>query len=303
MTPKVSVVVCTFNREEYLGTCLKNLYQQSASRAEYEVLIVNNNSTDDTEKLALEFIDQNKADNFKYFNEDRQGHSFSRNRGITESSGEIIAFIDDDAFVDENFVRNISSFFKSHKDVSAIGGKIIPVFESKRPKWMSKYLMPLVSALDMGSQVAPFKGRKFPIGANMSFRKQVFEKYGLFNVNLGRKGAGLEGGDEKEVFLRMKKADEKIMYAPDVVVDHIIPQRRIDLHYIKGLGVGVGTSERKRVSESGFAEVLKKVFDEAIKIAGTAALFFTYSLTGRLSAGWMLVRFRAWVIKGLITGK
>jgi len=294
----ISVIVCTYNRQEYIGDCLKHLAIQSAKAEDYEFLIIDNNSSDNTASIAKEFINLNPQLNAKYFCEKNQGHTFARNRGIKEAKGDILSFIDDDAFVDKDFIKEIHSYFDHHKEVSAIGGKILPVYEGKHPKWMSKYLLTLVSALDMGNSPKKFKGSKFPIGANMAFRSEVFEKHGDFNTDLGRRGSELEGGDEKEVFLRLKKEKEEIHYVPSVKVDHIIPQKRLTMKYIKGLGIGVGSSEKRRVAKTGNIEILKKIISEGIKIVATFILFVSYFFQGRFAQANMLVKFRIWVIKG-----
>ncbi len=295
----LSVIVCTYNRERYIGQCLEHLIHQDVDKGSYEVIIVDNNSTDNTGTICEAVVA--KQESFKYYLETNQGHSFSRNRGIEESKGEIVAFLDDDAFVANDYVTNLISFFANHSEVQAIGGKINPRYEGATPKWMSKYLLPLVAAQDMGETPKAFTGRKFPIGANMAFRRAVFEKYGNFNVNLGRKGTGLEGGDEKEVFLRLKADKIPIFYVPNIVVDHIIPEKRVTKEYIKGLAVGVGTSERKRIKEAGAPDFFLKIVDELIKSLGTIILFFLYFLRGKSSAGIMLLKFRYWVVKGLMT--
>ncbi len=300
MDPQVSIIVCTYNREKYLQRCLEHLTRQTIDKNFFEVIIINNNSTDNTEHICKDFLSTPERTNFRYFVEKNQGHSHSRNRGINESKAPLINFIDDDAFVYPEFAENIVKFFKNNNEVMAIGGKINPVFEDEIPRWMSSHLMPLVSALDMGEREQPFKGRKFPIGANMTFRRSVFEKYGLFNVNLGRKGSGLEGGDEKEVFLRMKSEHESIYYVPSVQVDHVIPKNRVELSYIRGLATGVGTSERKRILEKGMTEVVKKIGEELFKSVASAVLFVTFLFSGKISRGWMLLKFRFWVQKGLI---
>jgi glycosyltransferase involved in cell wall biosynthesis len=294
----ISVVVCTYNRQEYLPDCLKHLAAQSAQSQDYEILIIDNKSTDNTATIAQDFIKDHPELNAYYFCETNQGHTFARNRGINEATGEILSFIDDDAFVDYHFIKEIQSYFNQNNEVSAIGGKISPVYEGENPKWMSKYLLTLVSALDMGNTPKKFKGSKFPIGANMAFRAEVFEKYGLFNTDLGRRGSGLEGGDEKEVFLRMKKEKEQIHYVPSVKVDHIIPEKRLTMEYIKGLGIGVGSSEKRRVLKTGAIETVKKIMSETIKIGVTFMLFFFYFIQGKFAQAKMLVKFRYWVLTG-----
>ncbi len=300
--PNLSVIVCTFNREKYIGDCLMHLANQTLDNDKYEVLVINNNSTDNTEPVVKELIAKYQATNFRYFNENNQGHTFARNRGIKESKGEIVSFIDDDAFVSDDFCHSILNFFEKRKDVSALGGRIIPVYEVEEPKWMSRYLLPLVAALDKGDNEKAFKGSSFPIGANMAFQKKVFEKYGKFDVDLGRRGGGLEGGDEKEMFLRLKKGHEKTHYVPQVSVRHIIPGFRVERSYIKGLALGVGSSERKRLKKNGSKEVFSKFVSESLKTVGTLILAIGFLLQAKHpSKAIMLIRFRYWVIYSLLS--
>ncbi|MCR9253055.1 MAG: glycosyltransferase [bacterium] len=301
--PQLSIVVCTYNRDQYIQKTLEHLRDQTIKKSKYEVIIVNNNSTDNTNEIIESFLkgEGENCSNFRYFIELNQGHSFSRNRGITESNSPLINFIDDDAFVKPDFAEEIIKFFDETPDAKAIGGKIIPHYEGEKPKWMSKYLLPLVAALDMGTKVTRFKGSKFPIGANMTFRSSVFEKYGIFNVDLGRKGSGLEGGDEKDVFMRMKKNNEPIYYLPTAQVDHVIPEKRIQKDYIKGLAVGVGTSEKKRLKTLDTQTKLGKILSEFIKIGATGILFMIFMLSLKFEKASMIFRFRIWVLQGYLS--
>ncbi|MEM6843817.1 MAG: glycosyltransferase [Bacteroidota bacterium] len=298
--PELSIIVCTYNRDQYIDKTLNYLFQQDLDPSEYEVIIVDNNSTDQTAQICQNFLESNSTAPFHYFVETNQGHSYSRNRGVRESKAKHISFIDDDAFVHPSFGKNIIRFFQEHEDCLVIGGKIIPVYEEEEPKWMSRFLLPLVSALDMGNSPRPFTGRKFPVGANMAFRRTVFDRYGLFNVALGRKGSGLLGGDEKELIYRVKADNLPIYYVPDVVVDHIIPPKRLIKTYIQGLAQGVGLSEKERLSHASFPQKLQRGLEELIKIGGTLILFIWYLLRGQLAKGIMLIKFRIWVLQGFL---
>lgn len=295
---RVSVIVCTYNREKYISRTLEHLERQTASKDEFEVIVVNNNSQDGTQSIVEEFV--NRYPHFYAFVEINQGHTYARNRGIREAQGQILSFIDDDAFVCEDFVSELISFFNNYSDATALGGRIIPQYEEQEPPWMSKYLLPLVAALDKGDQIVKFKGSKYPIGANMAFRKEVFEEFGEFDINLGRRGSGLEGGDEKDIFARLRKAKRSVYYNPKVWVNHIIPPQRTTLTYIKGMAHGVGTSEKKRIG-SGLSAIFGKIYEEAFKMAASLLLFFVYGLTGRREAAWMILRFRFWVLKGYLS--
>jgi len=303
-TPQLSVIVCTYNREKYILRNLESFINQTADQSEFEVVIINNNSPDNTHEICQDFIKKHPEISTTYVIEKNQGHTYARNRGIVESKGHILAFIDDDAFVRPEYCENIITFYSNNPEVDVIGGKIIPVYESgKEPKWMSPYLLTLMAAQDYGDKEHEFSKHKFPIGANMVYRSRVFDKIGLFNTELGRRGDGLEGGDEKDVIHRFRQTKGLIYYVPNVVVDHIIGIHREDMKYIKAMGVGVGTSERTRLKESGINSVLKKIVMETFKSAATIMLFLFYSITLRPAKGWTLIKFRFWVISGLVFGK
>lgn len=293
----ISVIVCTYNREHYIERNLDSLSRQSLSVENYEIIIINNNSTDNTGTICESFINNQPELQFAYFNEQNQGHSYARNRGIKESKGEYLAFIDDDAFVDFDYVKNIVEFFSKNQKVAAIGGKIIPIYEDEEPKWMTKYLLPLVAGLDMGNSPKEFPGMQFPIGANMAYRTEIFKELGNFNTELGRKGTGLEGGDEKDMIYRLRKAGKKVWYVPEVLVEHIIPAKRTQSEYIKGQAIGVGKSEKKRLKQASANQKIAKIINEMVKIFGTFVLAIFYFLTFQFPKGIMLLKFRYWVIK------
>jgi len=298
-TISLSIIVCTYNRIQYLPKCLASCNHQLLSKAKYEVIVVDNNSTDRTKEFCDDFKKQNPDLNFVYVNESSQGHTWARNKGIESSKGSILSFLDDDAFPSPNYAEAIVEFFSQYPDITGIGGKIIPIYENGiKPAWMSNYLLTLVSALDLGNKNVLFKGSKFPIGANMAFRKTIFGKIGVFDVNLGRKGTGLEGGDEKDLAIRLKKSGEKLMYVHNVVVDHIIPFNRVQVPYIKGLGIGVGKSEKKRLQKADCHEKLNKVVNELIKVLATFVLASLFYLQLRPAKANMLIKFRFWVLQG-----
>lgn len=295
-----SIIVCTYNREKYLPNTLKCLKNQSAPSDTYEIVIINNNSTDSTDKICQNFVQENSQLQISYHIEYNQGHTYARNRGIKEAKEDLLAFIDDDAFVNHDYVKNVDYFFNNFPHVSAIGGKITPIYESGEPKWMSKHLLPLVAALDMGNNIIEFKKRKFPIGANMAYRATVFKKYGLFDVTLGRRGDGLEGGDEKDLIFRIK-ANEKVYYVPNVSVDHIIPDKRLSMEYIKGMAIGVATSEIKRLKKEGAKGVIGKFLEEFVKLGGTLILALKHIFQFDFQKAFMLIKFRYWVFKGYLS--
>ena len=297
--PELSVIICTYNRGNYLPSLLESLASQKLSRERFEVLIIDNNSTDNTSEISKEFITVHPTINTSYFLEEQAGLSYARNRGIKESKGEILIFIDDDAVAAENYLQAIADHFNDHPDTLAGGGKIIPAYESQSPAWMSPYLLPVVSALDMGNKIRNFPANKYPIGANMFFRKQVFERTGLFNIHLGRKGKGLLGGEEKDIFLKMGPGSG-IVYLPEAEVSHIVPEERVQHSYITKMAFGVGLSEIIRVRQNG-ERPGKVIVKELFKWAATILLFFLYLVKLQYPKGRMLLVFRYFVSKGILS--
>ena len=263
-------------------------------------MLIDNNSKDRTVEICRDFKEKYPELNFKYILESKQGLSFARNRGLDEAKGELLVFIDDDACPEKEYVQNIIHFFDNTPDAVAAGGRIYPVFESKRPIWMSDILLSLVSVLDLGDKVCLFK-KKYPIGANMIFRRDTIQKYGRFNVLLGRRGDNLEGAEEKELFLRIISSNGKVYYIPNVIVHHMIPDQRLSFDYFRRQALGVGYSEGVRVRNISFAVYLNSLFKEVLKWGVTVVLCFYYCLSFRFQKGWRLLIFRRYVSEGLLS--
>lgn len=298
--PTISVIICSYRRQRFIEPALDSLRAQQAG--DFEVIFVDNNSPDDTAAICAAYAEKHPDFPLRYVLETLQGHSFARNRGIAEAKGTLLSFIDDDVEVESHFIEELQHFFTSHPHVKAAGGKIIPKFEAGRPAWLSPWLEPLYACVDLGEKVIPFKGRKYPFGANMAFRKEVFETYGTFDTELGRKGLSLVGADEKDLFDRLKKAGEPILYMPKVSLYHIMPADRGEIPYIRRQAIAVGISEKLRVRGS-LKKWLGKWMSEKVKTWGSMVLALGYLFKGRPQAGWMLLRFRYWVWYGFLGGK
>lgn len=300
MNLKVSVIICTYNRVAYLPRALEALASQTVPCQDFEILLIDNNSRDNTPEVCRDFQEKHPELNFRYLVESRQGLSFARNRGIDEAQSDVLIFIDDDAFAAPDYLQNTIRFFESTPDAAAAGGRIYPLFESKRPDWLPDILMSLMSVIDLGDQVRLFK-KKFPIGANMSFRRKAIQAYGNFNVKLGRRGDNLEGAEEKDLFLKIIAAGEKVYYIPDAIVQHVIPEKRLSFDHFRRQAIGIGYSERVRSQEVSPLAYFKSLFRECLKWGVSWVMCLGYWLTLRFRKGWRLIIFRWYVSKGLLT--
>ena len=300
----LSLIVCTYNRDKYLYGALQCIAENGFPTEAYEIVLVNNMSTDNTEAECKRFENDYPNVDFRYFVETNQGLSFARNRGIKESQGETLVFLDDDSYIQEGYLNNLQKHLEAHPNADAFGGKILPVFESgEAPKWLSKWNYSWVSAIDMGDKVCPFKGKAFPIGANMGIRRSMISEIGLFNTQLGRSKKNLMGGEEKDLFERIRNHGGSIYYFPDVVVHHVIPPTRTTKEYIMRMGEGVGKSERIRTLSISKSKYLGRLFSELVKWGGTFVLWLGFAITGQFEKGNILIAFRRKVTSGLTNKK
>ena len=297
----LSIIICTYNREKYIYNVLKSIAENDFPYCEYEIVLVNNNSTDSTEIECKRFQNDFPQIQFCYYIETNQGLSYARNRGIEETKGDILIYVDDDAEVNKEYLQTYSKFFKNYPDVSAAGGPIIPKYEIAPPKWMSHYTKELITGyLYIGNEIRAFAKRRYPGGGNAAYRKKVFDEIGLFNVNLGRKGNNLFGAEEKDIFDKMTSKGMKYYYVPNAILYHIIPKEKLQKEYFNKLTYSIGKSERMRTLNISKTKYIKRLFSEGIKWLASIVLFLGYTIVFTPQKGWKLLHFRKNVTKGLL---
>lgn len=302
--PKISLVICTYNREEFIGRTLEKIAACHFPPERYEIVVVDNNSTDSTSEICAAFAAAHPEVNYRYALETSQGLSFARNTGISLAQGDYIVFLDDDSFVAPDYLERLSARLAAYPDADAFGGRIDPLFESgTAPRWLCKWTLSWVSAINRGGEVSRFSGSKYPIGANMGFKAQLLKEMPGFDTTLGRTGKNLLGGEEKEIFGRIAAAGGQIYYFPDVRVQHVIPERRTTRDYIVRFARGIGYSEFVRCRRKGAGALLKRRFSELVKWGATLVLWVGYLFRGRPACGNALVLFRWNVSCGLFFHK
>lgn len=298
---KISVIVCTYNREQYLFETLQHIAENDFPPSQYEIVLIDNNSTDHTSKECQHFAETFPEVSFRYFIEYSQGLSFARNRGMQEARGEFFVFLDDDAFVTPDYLSRLAHRLEEYPDATAFGGKITPLYESgQAPVWMSRWSYSWVSALNLGKEVRLFPPDSFPIGANMGFRRTCIFQYGYFNTELGRNKNNLLAGEEKDYFNRLKSKQEKIYYFPDIEILHVIPEKRTTSDYIQKLAFGIGQSERIRTLNISKSAFIKRLFLESIKWGVSLLLYIGYGCCLTPQKGSKLLFFRFHVSRGLL---
>jgi len=296
---KISVAICTYNRARFITKALDSLSNQNFDKNNFEVVVVDNNSTDNTQELLKTYQKDHPSLNFRFVTETNQGVAYTRTRGAMEAKGEIVAYLDDDCMAESNWLNEIAKFYDSHHEAMSTGGRIIPLYLTPIPKWVGKYFWGLVGNYDQGKNVFQMQGVRYPSGANMHFRKTAFEKYGYFDGDLGRSGKSLMAGEEKAMYLKLINANEKVYYLPHVIVHHHVEENKFDKEYVKRHSMGIGASERL-MNKGSFVKLSIKFFEYLAKLGFAIAYGFLYLLQGQLSKMSMLTKFRWWVIEGFI---
>lgn len=299
----ISVIICTYNREKYIFNVLESIAKNDLPASDYEIVLIDNNCTDNTKSEVDRFTTTYPQICLRYFVETEQGLSAARNRGIKESAGDILIYVDDDAFVNSTYLSNYSRLFKEHPEIDAAGGPIIPHYEcGQEPQWMTYHLKRLLTGyLYFGETEKPFPGENYPGGGNAAYRTTVFEAVGLYNTKLGRTGNNLGAGEEKDIFNKMKTHKMQFFYTPRSILYHSIPDYKLGNEYLDKVTLGIGSSERNRTLAISKNEYTKRLLKEAFKWGGTIALSIYYFIVFRPTCAQKLIQFRSNVTKGLLS--
>ena len=295
---RLSLIVATYNRSASLIRALESVAQQNAPASEWECVVINNNSTDDTQERFAEFVAAHPDLNIRMVTELRQGLSFARNRGIRESEAEYIAIIDDDERISPDFITSYISLFDSTPDAVAAGGPIVAEYPSGRPRWMSHFTeRPVANTMYFGDKVREFPEGRIPGGGNMALRRSAVRRYGVFDTSLGYVGESLVGGEECDLFERLRIAEAKYYYVPTAVMYHIIPPEKLTQKYLSRLSYNIGVSQLRRAKF--YHRVGRVRVMELVKWVVTIVLALWYLVTLQWSKAKYLLLMRFNITKGL----
>jgi glycosyltransferase involved in cell wall biosynthesis len=221
---KISVIVATYSegRLKNVLNCIKSLKTQTFSPKEIILAL-------DQKQELIEFYETCLSSEVKIVASEGYGLSHARNAGVKNAECEIVAFIDDDATADEHWLENLVKNF----DVVGVGGRVEPVWNEGRPKFFPEELNWIVGCSYVGLPQLKASIRN-PIGCNMSFRKDIFQRVGYFRDSIGRRAENLISGEETDFSIRVleKYLESRIVYDPSAVVYHQVPRNRTTLKYL-----------------------------------------------------------------------
>lgn len=297
---KLTLIIATYNRSAWLLRALHSVVKQSAEPSLWECVVVNNNSSDDTREVFETFAAEYSSYNLRMVDEPKQGLSNARNCGIAQAKGEYIAIVDDDETLEESLIESYIEFFDSFPAAMAAGGAVTPQYEGRRPKWMSHYPERMIAnPVDLDVVVTLFPPSRVPAGGNMAFRREVFERVGLFNPKLGRNGESLCGGEENDLFERLRSMGESLYFVPNAGIIHHIPDEKLTDDYFDRLSFNVGRSKRQRAELQGDVAVKSLLRGERLRWVATYALATLYTLSFQPAKAKYLVRMRRGISRGI----
>ncbi|MBW5448386.1 glycosyltransferase [Cohnella sp. CFH 77786] len=267
---ETTVAICTHNRAADTVEAINSVLKQNYPRDRYEVVVVDNRSSDDIASLVRSMMKEET--NLRYVFEERLGLSYARNRAIDEARGENIVFLDDDALAGDGWLRHMRDCL-SIEGVACAGGKIIPQWESGAPGWLPDEYKSVYTILDYSDTLAEMKGTAIPYGANMGFKTEVIRFYGGFRTDLGRSGKNLLSGEESELIHKIKTS-HAVYYTPKAVVFHKISAKRTKLNWFMNRMYWQGVSDAIRFELSG-----PRAFSKAVLRIGLYVLRLPLSLS------------------------
>jgi glucosyl-dolichyl phosphate glucuronosyltransferase len=257
----ITIIICTYNRADILEECLHSLAHQTLNHQTYDVLVIDNNSTDNTHAIAHKFAMEYA--NFRVVKETRQGLSHARNRGYQESSTPWVSYVDDDAKAYPNYVER-ALWVIEHFDFDCFGGIYYAWHKYGRPRWLpagfgdKPKIQEEVGLMEEG----------FASGGVIVFRKNVLAQLGGFPTELGMKGNKISYGEETYLQIKMREKGYKLGFDPELKIDHLVakyklnPWWHVKSHFKRGETSWdtFGNLSQTALLRSLFIKSLKKLF-------------------------------------------
>ncbi|MBD1825727.1 glycosyltransferase family 2 protein [Cyanobacteria bacterium FACHB-DQ100] len=277
MKSHLSLIVCTFNNCDLLRSCLNCLRDQYLdSKHSFEVLVVDNNSTDTTKQVVTSFIQDGLIPSLKYIFEPKTGLTNARLAGLSHSTSDWIAFIDDDVRIKEDWVSSVLAFVQDHPKSGVVSGKIHPEYLGT-PSTAALKCEAALCRVDYGTQEIHFKPESPAIrfaGAAIVFQKQALLEIGWLEKQYltDRVGKALSSGGDTEIILRIKNKGWEIWYTPTLYAVHLIPSTRTTIEYLCRLhrGIACTSAQLDAIGMEGKVPLRHQLKNLALALAFTA---------------------------------
>ena len=226
----LSIIICTYNRVDFLKKCIDSILKQISTNNGIEIVVIDNNCNDGTK----EYINNINSTYINYFLETKQGLSHARNKGIEVSKGDFLAFVDDDATINEKWLKSLLYHLKTQNINHIYGGPIFPNFEVNCPIWIDdEYFIREFKSSD--GYLDKLTAQDGFSGGNMCIPKNIFDKVGFFNTDLGMQGKEMGLGEESELFFRIHNQIKqvKLYNINDMSITHFEAKFKLEKKYLK----------------------------------------------------------------------
>ena len=228
----LSITICTYNRLEYLKKCLTSILDQTQGSQIIEINIIDNNSTDNTKNYIAER--QKEFPEINYYIEKKQGISHARNLSFKVCKGDFLAFVDDDAVINKNWLESLLNELKTQNQNIVYGGPIYPKFETEPEKWIDKnYFVRKFKETD--GFLGTIKSKEGFSGGNMCISKNLFLKSNKFNTEIGMTGGNLGLGEEPDFFYKLVKNNKevKLYNISEMSITHSEASYKLEKEYLR----------------------------------------------------------------------
>lgn len=277
------VILCTLNRAAQLRVALGNLaHQEVPAGVAWQVLVVDNGSTDDTRAVIEEQVAAYPG-RFRYLSEPRRGKSNALNTGIGASTAPILTFTDDDVEIDRGWLAAMLRAFEE-TGCAGVGGRILPKFPATPPDWLAvtprvRQILGPLAEFDLGDERRPLT--RAPYGGNVGYRRAALERHGGYRADLGpTDGNPMGRGEDVEIGDRLLHAGEVLMYAPDALVWNIIPPERMTRRYFASWWFHHGRATMRSDNEAATLPTTLGVPRYLFRSIGVSALHGTIARNG-----------------------
>ena len=224
---RISVVICTYNRGKLLADALSTVCNQTLDPSVYEVIVVDNNSTDNTNEVVKGY--RRRFTNVSYCIEPHQGLSRARNRGWREAKGEYVAYIDDDCKVPEQWLTVAKKIIEQISP-DVFGGPYFSFYNTPKPHWFKDSY----GSREHGKEARFLTDNEYLSGGNIFFRRELLEILGGFDVSLGMSGQRLAYGEETALLRHIRETmpEQIIYYDPEMYVHHLVHSKKMSLPWV-----------------------------------------------------------------------
>ena len=249
--PKISAIICTHNRDRYLGKAIDSLLTQTCDH--YEILIIDNASTDRTREIAQSYEHDPRV---RYHYESQVGLSVARNTGAQLATAPLLAYLDDDAIASPQWLQTFVDAYNQDSTLAISGGKVTLIWEDQMqpPQWLSSNLAGNLGAYDLGDRPVDIRQPGLtPRGLNYAIRRTFLDQVGGFDPNLGRVGKNLLSNEELHMTNLALQSGWKVAYLPTAIAGHHVAPERVQQRWFLERGWWQGISECYREQLAGEA--------------------------------------------------